>query len=80
MSTLVRQRQSGPDFVARDGFDQFDSRSSFWTPPRVDDQGYGFPVPCLVISPYARPGHVSHDTYDHACVAGNGWGGAWACA
>src|SRR5439155_22136424 len=35
VSTLVRQRQSGPDFVARDGFDQFDSRSSFWTPPSV---------------------------------------------
>jgi phospholipase C len=27
---------------------------------------YGFRVPCTVVSPYARPGHVSHATYDHA--------------
>ena len=37
-------------------------------PPRVDSQGYGFRVPCIVVSPYARPGHVSHATYDHASV------------
>jgi phospholipase C len=28
--------------------------------------GRGFRVPTTVISPYARPGHVSHVTYDHA--------------
>jgi phospholipase C len=29
-------------------------------PPVVDDQGYGLRVPALVISPYARKGHVDH--------------------
>src|SRR5206468_11849180 len=28
--------ESGPDLVMRDELDQFDSQSSFWTPPRVD--------------------------------------------
>ena len=28
----------------------------------------GFRVPCLVISPLARRGHVAHDTYDHTSV------------
>jgi phospholipase C len=29
-------------------------------PPTVDGQGYGFRVPALVISPYARRGYVDH--------------------
>jgi phospholipase C len=30
--------------------------------------GYGFRVPCTVVSPYAKRGHVSHHIYDHASV------------
>jgi phospholipase C len=30
------------------------------TPPRVDDFGYGFRVPCIVVSPFARKGVVQH--------------------
>src|SRR5215472_11696400 len=29
-------------------------------PPRVDGQGFGFRVPALLISPYARKGYVDH--------------------
>jgi phospholipase C len=29
-------------------------------PPHVDENGYGLRVPGLVISPYARPGHIDH--------------------
>ena len=28
--------------------------------------GAGYRVPCTVVSPFARPGHVSHAVYDHA--------------
>jgi phospholipase C len=28
--------------------------------------GFGYRVPCIVVSPFARPGHVSHAMYDHA--------------
>jgi phospholipase C len=31
-------------------------------PPSVDANGYGFRVPGLVISPYARRGYVDHQT------------------
>jgi phospholipase C len=33
-------------------------------PPSVDKFGFGFRVPAIVISPYARPGTVVHTTYD----------------
>ncbi len=29
---------------------------------------YGFRVPCAVVSPYARPGYVSHTVFDHASI------------
>ena len=45
----------------------YDESGGFYdhvTPP----PGYGFRVPCTVVSPYAKPGHVSHANYDHASV------------
>jgi phospholipase C len=33
-------------------------------PPKVDASGYGFRVPALLISPYARRGHVDHTQLD----------------
>ena len=35
-------------------------------PPVIGGRSRGFRVPAIVISPYARPGHVSHVGYDHA--------------
>ena len=29
---------------------------------------YGFRVPCAVISPWARPGYVSHNVFDHTSI------------
>jgi phospholipase C len=44
-------------------------------PPAIsptDQQGgfdrYGFRVPCVVVSPYARPNHVSHVVADHTSI------------
>jgi phospholipase C len=34
-------------------------------PPKVDASGYGFRVPALLVSPYARRGHVDHTQLDH---------------
>ena len=31
-------------------------------PPTVDENGYGLRVPGIVISPYAKPGYVDHQT------------------
>ncbi len=37
-------------------------------PPRVDADGYGFRVPALIISPYARSGTVDHTVYDYTSI------------
>ena len=37
-------------------------------PPQVDPMGYGFRVPCLIVSPYARAGVVDHGVHDHTSI------------
>jgi phospholipase C len=37
-------------------------------PPQVDTYGYGFRVPCLVISPYAKSGYLDATTNDHTSI------------
>jgi phospholipase C len=37
-------------------------------PPQVDGDGYGFRVPGLIISPYARPGFIDHTAYDFTSI------------
>ncbi|MEO6502298.1 MAG: alkaline phosphatase family protein [Jatrophihabitantaceae bacterium] len=34
-------------------------------PPQVDSRGYGMRVPALLVSPYARPGHINSDVLDY---------------
>jgi phospholipase C len=34
-------------------------------PPQVDNYGYGFRVPALLVSPFARQGFVDHTVLDH---------------
>ena len=38
-------------------------------PPQLDDWGLGIRVPMMVISPYAKHGHISHVPYESASVA-----------
>jgi len=37
-------------------------------PPQVDDRGYGFRVPALLVSPYARTGFIDHTLLDHTSI------------
>jgi len=37
-------------------------------PPRVDAQGYGFRVPALLVSPYAKRGFVDHTVLDYTAI------------
>jgi len=49
----------------------YDENGGFYdhvAPPQVDDRGYGFRVPCIVASPWAKPGHVSAQVLDHVSV------------
>jgi phospholipase C len=38
------------------------------SPPHADDQGLGVRVPLLVISPFAKRGHISHVQMDHVSI------------
>ena len=47
----------------------YDENGGFYdhlSPPRVDELGLGFRVPAVVVSPYAKPGHVSSAVYEHS--------------
>jgi phospholipase C len=35
-------------------------------PPVIDNMGPGFRVPLIVVSPYAKPGYISHQQYESA--------------
>jgi len=37
-------------------------------PPQLDSFGYGFRVPCLVVSPFARSGFIDHVANDHTSI------------
>jgi phospholipase C len=37
-------------------------------PPQLDFRGLGIRVPCLIISPYARAGYVSHTQYEYGSI------------
>jgi phospholipase C len=37
-------------------------------PPQIDGRGYGFRVPTLLVSPYARMGHIDHTLLDHTSI------------
>ena len=38
------------------------------TPPQVDQYGYGFRVPCLIISPYAKQGFIDNTQGDFTSI------------
>lgn len=49
----------------------FDESGGWWDhvpPPQMDSQGLGARVPMLVISPYAKKGHISHVQMDHVSI------------
>jgi phospholipase C len=49
-------------------WDDFGGFFDHVAPPQVDKYGYGFRVPCLVISPYARVGFVDSTVNDHTSI------------
>jgi len=37
-------------------------------PPQVDEWGYGFRVPMIIVSPFSKPGFVDHEVMDHTSI------------
>jgi phospholipase C len=57
--------QSSAIFLTWDDFGGFFDHVP---PPQVDNYGYGFRVPCLVISPYAKAGFIDSAVNDHTSI------------
>lgn len=67
INELMRSRQwSSSAFLWT--YDDWGGWYDHVNPPRVDQYGYGPRVPALLVSPYARRGHVDHETHDFASI------------
>jgi phospholipase C len=65
VTRLVDAVMRGPDWDSTAIFLAWDDWGGFYdhvAPPAVDANGYGLRVPGIVISPYAKPGYVDHQT------------------
>lgn len=60
----VMQSPAWKDTVIIVTWDDYGGFYDHVPPPQVDKYGYGFRVPALVISPWAKPGYISHLHYD----------------
>jgi phospholipase C len=61
---LIDSIMEGPDWGSTAIFLTWDDWGGFYdnvVPPEVDSLGYGFRVPAMVISPYAKRGMIDHD-------------------
>ncbi len=65
VTNLVNTVMRGPDWSSSAIFLMWDDWGGFYDhviPPAVDRNGFGLRVPSIVISPYARPGYIDHQT------------------
>jgi len=71
MVNVLNAVMQGPDWNSTVVFVAWDDFGGFYDhvpPPQVDQFGLGPRVPLLIISPYAKPGYVSHTVYDHTSI------------
>ncbi len=68
VTTLINAIMRSPCWWSTAIFLSWDDWGGFYdhvAPPAVGEQGYGFRVPGLVISPYAKPGYLDHQQLSH---------------
>ena len=68
VTTLVNSIMRSPCWGSTAIFLSWDDWGGFYdhvVPPVIDGNGYGFRVPGLVISPYARSGYIDHQQLSH---------------
>ena len=68
VTTLINSIMRSPCWDSTAIFLSWDDWGGFYdnvVPPDIDENGYGFRVPGLVISPYARAGYIDHQQLSH---------------
>jgi phospholipase C len=68
VTTLINTIMRSPCWDSSAIFLSWDDWGGFYdhvAPPVIDSQGYGFRVPGLVISPYAKAGYIDHQQLSH---------------
>ncbi len=68
VTTLINSIMRSPCWDSTAIFLSWDDWGGFYdsvVPPDVDSEGYGFRVPGLVISPYAKTGYIDHQQLSH---------------
>jgi len=68
VTTLINSIMRSPCWGSTAIFLSWDDWGGFYdhvVPPVIDGNGYGFRVPGLVISPYARAGYIDHQQLSH---------------
>jgi len=71
VTSLVNAVMESPSWKNSVIFLTWDDYGGFYDhvePPTVDAFGYGPRVPAVIISPYAKPGYISHYPYDFTSV------------
>lgn len=69
--TQLNALMQGPDWDSTAVFITWDDFGGFYDhvpPPTLDSWGLGPRVPMLIISPYAKPGFISHTQYEFSSV------------
>jgi phospholipase C len=69
--TIVNELMRSPDWSSTAFVLTYDSWGGWYDhvrPPTVDRYGYGFRVPALLVSPYAKRGAVDHATLDFTSI------------
>src|SRR5438445_244633 len=68
---LIKSIMASPVWPSCALFLTWDESGGFYDhvpPPQVDEWGYGFRVPMIVVSPFAKRGFIDHDIMDHTSI------------
>ncbi len=69
--TIVNELMRSPQWSSTAFLLTYDSWGGWYDhvpPPKVDRYGYGFRVPALLVSPYAKRGVINHETLDFTSI------------
>ena len=72
IANIIAALQAGPQWANMVVVITFDENGGWWdhvAPPKGDRWGPGTRVPALVVSPFAKKGHVDHTVYDTGSIA-----------